>query len=241
MPSNRRAVIIGGTGLIGLAIAEALGRDGLSVILVHHQDAGRAERALHKLRRQEIHSSVARADVRDEAAVERLFAGILSDGSIDVLVNAVGSFHFKPFLETSPAEWDEALSSNLRTAVLCCRAVLPSMRARGSGSIVNVASMNAQILRARPNTLPYAIAKAGVVLLTKTLAATEGPYGIRVNAVSPGFVRGADHSVGNAQRTIPLAREAEASEIGQAVRFLVSTEAAYVTGAVLDVHGGAFL
>jgi 3-oxoacyl-[acyl-carrier protein] reductase len=240
MPAPERALILGGTGLIGLAIAQRLGRSGRSIILNYLHDERRADRALQALRDRGITASLACADVTDEAAVRTLFDDVLAAGPIDVLVHAVGTFRLKPFLETNPAEWDETLTSNLRSAYLSCRAAIPAMRARRRGSITLMASMNAHILRARPSTLPYAIAKAGIVLLTKTLAATEASYGVRVNAVSPGFVRGAEHPPQDVEK-IPLGREADASEIADAVEFLASNEAAYITGAVLDVHGGAFL
>ena len=241
MPRSRRALITGGTGLIGRAVAQALGDVGYSVILNYSTDEERATTVLRHLREDGTQASLQRADVSEESAVARLFEAVLREGPLDVLVNAVGRFHFESFLETTPDEWDAVLASNLRTSFLCCRAALPHMRSAGSGAIVNVASMNAQVLRAKPKTLPYAIAKAGVILLTKTLAATEAEFGIRVNAVSPGFVRGGGHPPRHPEKTIPLRREAEPAEIAEAVRFLVSDDAVYITGAVLDVHGGAFL
>ena len=241
MSPSKRALITGGTGLIGRAIALALGEAGYSVILNYSADESRASDVLRHLRERQIQASLQRADASQESDVARLFESVLGEGSLDVLVNTVGRFHFKSFLETTSDEWDAVLASNLRSTFLCCRAALPDMRSRGSGAIVNIASMNAGVLRAKPKTLPYAIAKAGVLQLTKTLATSEAKYGIRVNAVSPGFVRGGAYPPSRIEKTIPLGREAEASEIAEAVRFLVSDEAAYVTGAVLDVHGGAFL
>jgi NAD(P)-dependent dehydrogenase (short-subunit alcohol dehydrogenase family) len=241
MTSAPRALITGGTGLLGSAIAKELGRTGFEVHLNHLHDAERAAGVVKSLEAEGIAASAVRADVLDETAVSGLFDGLLAKGPIDVLVNAVGTFHFKEFLETTASEWDAVLASNLRATFLCCRAVLPHMRSRGSGSIVNIASMNAHVLRSRPKTLPYAIAKVGVVVLTKTLAATEGRFGIRVNAISPGFVSGSKHPASDPARTIPLGREATASEVARTAGFLVSEDGSYITGAVLDVHGGAFL
>jgi len=240
MPSTPRALITGGTRGIGRAIAEELAIRGHEVILNYAHDDATAAAAVDRVGRRG-RASAAKADVGDEGAVERMMANLLDSGPIDLLVNNVGDFLFKPFLETDLAEWNAILRSNLTSAVLTCRAVLPHMRQRKTGQIVNIASMNAEVLRAKPNTLPYAIANAGIVLLTKTLAATEGRFGIRVNAVCPGFVETGDYPPENGLRTIPLGRLARETEIAQAVVFLASNDASYVTGAVLNAHGGAFL
>ena len=116
------------------------------------------------------------------------------------------------------------------------------MRSRHWGHIINIAWMHAGALRAAPNTLPYAISKGGIALLTKTLAKSEGEYGIRVNAVCPGFIATeGGHLPDNAVDHIPLARLGEPKEIASAVAFLASDRATYITGAILDVHGGALL
>ena len=107
--------------------------------------------------------------------------------------------------------------------------------------IINVASMHAERQRAVPNTLPYTAAKAGVALLTKTLAKTEGPYGIRVNAISPGFVDTGVNLPPDGASAIPLRRMARPEEIAAVVSFLASDEASYITGSVFDIHGGALL
>jgi 3-oxoacyl-[acyl-carrier protein] reductase len=236
-----RALVTGGTRGIGRAIAEALAGRGYEVFVDYAQEDGAASETVAGIRGAGGSATAVKADVTDEGAVARLFADLHEEGPIDLLVNNVGDFLFKPFLDTTPSDWEGVVRSNLMSAVLCCRAVLPTMRSRRSGGIVNVASMNAEVLRARPNTLPYAVANAGLVLLTKTLAATEGPFGIRVNAVCPGFVETGAYPPTDVERTIPLARLARASEIASAVAFLASDEASYVTGSVLNAHGGAFL
>jgi len=241
MSTPRRALITGSTRNIGLAIAERLARDGYTPILNHAHDVEQADRALATIRQLCPESELIRADVTQERNVARLIEEAESNGPIDLLVNNAGAFLLKPLLDTSLDEWDRILKANLTSAFLCCRGILPRMRARGRGGIVSIASMHAERLRATPNTLPYAVAKAGIVLLTRTLAKTEGPYGIRVNAVSPGFVDTGANLPTNATSRIPLGRIAQPEEIAAAVSFLASDEAAYVTGAVLDAHGGALL
>ena len=241
MATHLRALITGGTGVVGFAIAKQLGHLGHEVILNYAHDDDRSHHAVERLRACGIAASATQADVTDESAVSSLFESVQKADALDVLINTVGEFLFKPFLETTRLEWEAIVQSNLTSVFLCCRQVLPQMRARQKGSIVNIVSMNAEVLRAKPNTLPYAIAKTGVVLITKTLAATEGRYGIRVNAVAPGFVEAGAYPPKDVARTIPLGRVAHAEEIGDAVAFLASDQASYITGAVLNAHGGAFL
>jgi len=241
MPQRRRALITGSTAGIGLSIAERLASDGFDVVLNHARDGDRANRALARIRDVCPAAELVRADVTDEDDVARLFDEARAAGPIDVLVNNVGAFLSRPFLETTLRDWRAVIDSNLISAVLCSREALPAMRNRG-GLIVNVASLHADAIRATPNTLPYGIAKSGIVGLTKTLAKTEGRFGIRVNAVCPGFVNTEDaHNPPDVTNRIPLGRLAEPSEIASVVAFLASADAAYVSGAVINVHGGALL
>ena len=241
MDRPRRALITGGTRGIGRAIAEALGREGYRVVLNYRSDEKSAGECLDQLTQMGIHAEAARADVRDERQVRKLVATAVSAGPIDVWVNNVGSFQFKPFADTSLAEWKAVLDSNLTSAFLCSREILPHMRDQGHGVLIQIASMHAEVARATPNTLPYAIAKSGVILLTKSLARTEAQYGIRVNAVCPGYVEGGDHTPSGIGGKIPLGRTAFPREVAEAVAFLASERAEYITGAALNVHGGALL
>ncbi len=241
MSTLRRVLVTGSTRNIGLAIAKRLATEGWCPVLNYAHDEGRAAVALAAIREIQPEAELVRADVTRPDAVDRMAVAVAAGGPIDLLVNNVGWFLYKPFLDTSPTEWDAALARNLSSVAWCCRAVLPAMRAQRRGGIVNIVSMHAERPRAVPRTLPYTIAKAGVVLLTKTLAKTEGPYGIRVNAVSPGYVDTGANVPPDAASKVPLRRIARPAEIAAAVSFLVSEDAGYVTGSVLDVHGGALL
>ncbi len=241
MSAERRALITGSTRNIGLAVALRLAQDGYTPVLNYARNDEQASHALEAVRAIRADAELIRADVTKESDVARMAEKAVARGPIDLLVNNVGAFLWKPLLETSPDEWNHVLSTNLIAAFLCCKALLPAMRERGAGSIVNIATMHAGRRRATPNTLPYAVAKAGVGLLTRTLAKTEGPYGIRVNAVSPGFVDTGENLPPGAASKVPLGRIAEPAEIAAVVAFLASDEASYVTGTILDVHGGALL
>jgi len=240
MGPTRTALITGSTAGIGHAIALDLARRGYRIVLNYHKDDARAQSALQEVHDLGATALLVRADVTSPDEATAMVERAEHEAAVDLLVNNVGTFHFKPFLETTPQEWDTVLRSSLLAAVHCSRALLPHMRSRSAGHIVNVASLNAGVLRAKPMTLPYAIAKAGIVLLTRTLAATEGIHGIRVNAVSPGFVDGGAFPPKNLGH-IPLGRLASGQEIAEAIAYLDSAAAAYVTGADLDIHGGAFL
>jgi len=239
--STGKALITGSTSGIGLAIAKRLAADGYGIVLNYAGNSDQADRAVSSIRSHTHHVILIRADVTDESDVKRLWDAAEASGPVDVLVNNVGDFLYKPWIETSFSEWNHILTSNLGSAFLCAREGARRMRKREAGRIVSIAAMNAEVFRAVPHTLPYAIAKAGLVYLTKTLAKTEGPYGIRVNAVCPGFVEGTPFPPASTEAAIPLKRLACPEEIADVVAYLVSEQASYVTGTVVHAHGGALL
>ena len=241
MTTERRVLITGSTRGIGLAMAERFAAAGDEVLLNYAHDEPRALKALRAIRGLTNKASLLRADVADEAGVGALVRDATIDAPVDVWVNNVGPFLYKPYRDVTAVEWRFILDANLSSAFLCCREILPSMRSAGRGVILNVATLAAESFRPTPNTLPYAIAKMGVVMLTKTLAREEAPFGIRVNAISPGFVEGGDHPPKDSQATIPLGRLVRAEEISAAAYFLASEDAGSITGAVLEIHGGALL
>ncbi|HKQ97027.1 MAG TPA: SDR family oxidoreductase, partial [Candidatus Polarisedimenticolia bacterium] len=166
----------------------------------------------------------------------------------DILVNNVGPFLEKPLAATTDEEWRRMIDGNLGSAFWCARAVLPGMRARRSGSIVNIGALNAEISPGMTHDAPaYSIAKTALMMLTRTLARAEGPNGIRVNAVGPGFIETesyADWSPKEQERwrsQIPAGRFGRPEEVAEAVAWLVSDKATYVSGAILTVHGGLWL
>ena len=167
-------------------------------------------------------------------------------GPVDGLVNVAGTFQIVDFVESSPADWTAMISSNLLTALVACRAVLPGMLARRAGSIVNFASTAGEYGSIRP-AAAYAAAKGGVIAFTKSLAREVTPLGVRVNAISPGPVNtpalqaaSPEQRAKAGARTL-FGRIGQPGDIASGVLYLLSDESAFVTGTVLQVNGGSLL
>ena len=249
MTSPRTALVTGSTRGIGRAIALRLARDGVVVVLNHARAGSAAEEAIAAVRAAGGRAHAVRADVTDAAECARLVReATAAAGPIELLVNNVGPFLERPLGETSDAEWRLMIDGNLGSAFWCARAVLPGMRAAGGGVIVNVGALNAEVSPGMTHDAPaYSLAKSALMMMTRSLARTEGPHGIRVNAVGPGFIEteayaGWDPDEQARWRSqIPLGRFGRPDEVAEAVAFLASSGAAYISGAILPVHGGLWL
>ncbi|KAE8763352.1 SDR family oxidoreductase [Georgenia thermotolerans] len=241
-------VITGGTRGIGLATAAALAASGHDLVLAFHRDEDAASRAADLLRRAGRGCLTVRADVTVDDDVTHLFAAAREEfGHITGLVNNAGTTaHVGDLADTPPDVVRRVIEVNLVGAVLCARAAAREMsRRRGGagGAIVNVSSA-AATLGSPHEYVHYAAAKAGVDALTVGLAKELAGEGVRVNAVAPGTVRTGIHAAagdpGRPDRVaarIPLGRAGEPEEVSGAVRWLLSEEASYVSGAVLRVAG----
>jgi len=248
MPPSRTALVTGSTRGIGRAIAVRLARDGYAVVINHASTSGAGE-AIDAIRAAGGTVHAVRADVSDPDECRRLVrAAQAAAGPLDVLVNNAGPWLERPLVETSDDDWRRMLDGNLGSAFWCCREALPAMRERQRGVIVNIGALNAEISPGMTHEAPaYFVAKAGLMTLTRTLARTEGPHGIRVNAVSPGFVETESYAAWDEterrhwRSLIPLGRFGRPEEVADAVSFLVSDRAGYISGAILTVHGGLWL
>jgi NAD(P)-dependent dehydrogenase (short-subunit alcohol dehydrogenase family) len=248
------AVVTGAAQGLGLGIAEALARRGAAVFLADVQRPKAAE-AAEALSRQGLAAEPVELNIADSGGVNRCFQTIAEErGRLDILVNNAGvGQNVAPVVELSDEEWQRVLGITLTGTFYCCRAAGRIMERQGSGSIVNIASINGQSPAAL--VAAYNVAKAGVISLTRTLALELAAYGVRVNAVSPGPVYTEFNKTVMAQRcrtlnlseeqmverirgAIPLGRWGEAFDIASAVAFLCSREAAWITGEVLRVSGG---
>lgn len=239
----RTAIVTGGTRGLGRAIALALLRDGFQVVLNYRFDDGAAARALDECSAAAERVRAVRADVSRREDVDRLMRDTLDlFGSIDVLVNNASRNVDRPFLEMSDEEWDVVIASNLTSAFMCSQAAARRMTETGGGVIVNVGATTA--IRGRRNGANYCASKAGVLVLTKCLALELAPA-IRVNCVVPGSIENVDApDPARAARLvggIPIGRLGRPCEVAEAVSYLVSDRAAYVTGQKLIVDGGQFM
>lgn len=249
MNEQRVAVITGSTKGIGKAIARHLAREGCDVVLNYRSDDEAAQSALRSFDDLPGKAAVVRADVSaPDGAAHLIETAIGRFGRLDILVNNVGPFLRRALFETSDDDWRRILDSNLSSVFYCSRAGLRVMRDRRTGSIINIGALNIEYSPVGVFEGPaYYIAKSAVIMLTRSLARSEAPFNIRVNAVNPGFIETEtyrqyrdEHKEAWA-RMIPLGRLGSPDDVAEAVSFLASDRARYVTGAVLHVHGGLWV
>ncbi len=232
----RTALVTGAARGIGRAVALGLAERGFDVA-VHYRSSRAAARAVAaEVRRKGRRALVVQADLTDpaaaRAAVEAAARGL---GGLAVIVNNVGDYLYKPIEEVSPEEWRAVLASNLDTAFFVTQAALSHLLAGGWGRVVFLGYAGAGQAVAKPHITPYFVAKTGVVLYAKALAARLAPHGVTVNVVAPGV---AENSVTQPLGEIPVGRPAYLEELVDAVGYFVGSSADYVTGQVLEVAGG---
>ncbi len=235
---GRHAVVTGGAAGIGLAIAERFVASGASVT-IWDADAAAARKAADALAGHAV-----AVDVTDAAAVERAVAQTRAAAeTIDILVNNAGITGPNDKLWDYPvAAWEKVFAVNVHGVFHCCRAVVPLMRARNYGRIVNIASVAGK--EGNPNASAYSASKAAVIALTKSLGKELADSGVRVNCVTPAAVRTALFAQMNQAHIdymlskIPLGRFGETREIAALVAWLASEDCSFSTGAVFDLSGG---
>ncbi len=245
MASRKIAVVTGASKGIGRGIALRLAEDGFDVVVNYASDGDGAEETASQIRQRGVEALVAQADIGFLDQVNRLFDRIVDEWGIPaVLVNNAGVQTWKSLLDLEEAEWDRTLRTNLKGAFLCTQRGAREMATRGDGRIVNIGSgCNKAPF---PKLVDYTASKGGLDLFTRVAAVELGPRGITVNCVAPGAVeiertrREAPDYAANWSPITPLRRIGYPRDIAAAVAFLVSPDAAFITGQTLYVDGGLY-
>jgi NAD(P)-dependent dehydrogenase (short-subunit alcohol dehydrogenase family) len=236
--SGRVAIVTGAARGIGLATARLLAERGHRVAAVDlDEERGRAEADRYGAEPFAV-------DVTDRPAVDQLVRDVVDRlGGVDVLVNNAGiAGRSLPTWELTDDDWNSVVALNLSGPFYCCRASLPTMRERGWGRIVNVASIAGK--EGNPNAVPYSATKAGVIGMTKAMAKEVATDGILVNCVTPAVIRTeildqvSEAHLEYMLSRIPMQRPGEVEEVARLIAWLASDECSFSTGAVFDVSGG---
>ncbi|MEV6119984.1 glucose 1-dehydrogenase [Streptomyces sp. NPDC052077] len=238
------AVVTGGNRGIGRAIATAFAEAGAAVAIAG-RDEKRNERAVAELVAAGADAMAMRADVTSRADLTALRDGVTERlGPVDILVNNAGIGIHGESLSLSDEDWDRVLATNLDAVWKASQVFGAAMVERGAGAIVNVGSMSGMIINRPQWHAPYAVSKAGVHHMTKSLAAEWAPHSVRVNAIAPGYTKTEISDIDRPEYRhywideVPMRRYAQASEIAPAALYLASPASSFVTGEVLVVDGG---
>ena len=240
---GRVALVTGGSRGIGRAIAVRLAQSGARVGFSYRDNHEAAQDVLGELKGGGAHAMAVAGDTSEAADVERTVNAVLSAfGRIDILVNNAGITRDNLLLRMSDEEWDAVLDTNLKGAYLVTKAALRGMIRQRSGRIINITSVSGLV--GNPGQANYAASKAGLIGFTRSVAREVASRGITVNAVAPGFIETEIWSATTEQareavlRMIPLGSPGKPEDVAEAVGYLASDAARYVTGQVLNVDGG---
>jgi len=230
------ALVTGGAKRIGRAIALALAGAGARVAVHYNHSKADAEATRRDIEKLGVEAFLVQGDISQVAETQRVAAEALKPfGRVDILVNNAGIWEPHDWDKITEADFDRFLDVNLKAQFFLAQALAPQMKARGRGAVVNLASVGG--LKAWPRYIPYCVSKAGVIMLTRTLARALAPE-VRVNAVAPGAIQFPGEEPNHSYiRKTPLGRTGTPEDIAQAVLFLCSS-AEFITGQILVVDGG---
>ena len=244
--AGKVAIVTGSKRGIGKAIALGLAEAGADVVVCTRVvEGGQLEAVADEIQRLGRRSLAVQVDVTQKTDVDNLVQRVMDEfGAIDILVNNAGIMSKGPILDLPEDEWDRVTNTDLKSYYLCCQAVGKKMVERGKGNIINITSTHA--INATPERGVYAIAKAGVIVLTRVLAKELASCNIRVNAIAPGAVKTKmteylwtdPEKLKYWENQIPLGRIPEPNEIVGAALFLASEASSYITGHTIVVSGG---
>ena len=247
--TGKVALVTGASSGIGRATAELMAAGGARVALNFHRNEAGAEAARAAINGAGGQAITIQADVTSAGEVRTLVERTVNElGPVDILVNNAGSLVERMrIMELTEERWDEVIDLNLKSAFLCCHAVTGAMIERKTGAIVNVSSIAGRTGGAL-GSIHYSTAKGGLITFTKGLAKELAPFGIRVNAVSPGVIDTPYHEQFSTPEMmkgylggIPMGRVGAPAEVAQVICFLASDAAAYLAGETIEVNGGMFM
>ena len=247
--TGKAALISGASSGIGAATALVFADLGAKVAIGYHQNRKGAEQVRESIAAAGGQAIALQADVREAAGIGALVEGASARfGPIDILVNNAGSLVERMKIrEITAAQWDNIMNLNLKSAMLCSQAVAPTMMERKSGAIVNIVSIAGRN-GGGPGAGAYATAKGGLIAFTKALAKEMAPFGVRVNAVSPGVIDTPFHEVFSTPEMIrgfvagiPMGRTGTSLECATVIAFLASEAASYMVGETVEVNGGQLM
>lgn len=243
---NKVAIVTGSAQGLGRATALTLAREGARIV-VSDLNLEKAKRVVEEIKISGGEAIAVKVDVSKKEDVESMVKATISEFSqIDILVNCAGICSSSPILEIRAEEWDRIFAVNLKGTFLCSQAVFREMIKRGSGKIVNISSASAKIGGVVVGA-HYSASKAGVICFTKSLALAAAPYKINVNCVCPGPHKTemtdlwGDEINARFKDMIPWKEYGQPQDVAEAVLFLVSEAARYITGEILDVNGGLIM
>jgi NAD(P)-dependent dehydrogenase (short-subunit alcohol dehydrogenase family) len=248
MNEQRVAIVTGANKGLGLAVAENFVKEGKKVVFVIRSKEN-LEQTRQRFQQEEIQKQVMfiQLDVSDINGIKSAINEVLNKwGRIDILVNNAGIRFETPIEEINEEEWDQVLSVNLKSTFFFSQAVIPAMKERGWGRIINMSSIGGQ---AGPLTsgAHYSASKAGQIALSKVYARSLAPYGITVNTVAPAAIRTPEMDkmdpakLAQMVETIPLRRVGEPREVSDLVSYLASESGGFTTGATFDINGGRLM
>jgi NAD(P)-dependent dehydrogenase (short-subunit alcohol dehydrogenase family) len=247
--TDKVAIVTGAGSGIGYATGVALSACGAAVAINFHRNESGAEALRNEIVTAGGRAITIRADVTLPGDVESMVRNTVNEfGAVDILVNNAGSLIERLRIrELTEERWDEVIDLNLKSAFLCSKAVVPLMIEKKNGSIINLTSIAGRT-GGGLGAIHYAAAKGGIISFTKGLAKELAPFGIRVNAVSPGVIDTPYHEqfstaemmTANVNAT-PLGRIGTAEEVAKVIAFLASDAASYVVGETIEVNGGMFM
>jgi NAD(P)-dependent dehydrogenase (short-subunit alcohol dehydrogenase family) len=248
MNEQRVAIVTGANKGLGLAVAENFVKEGKKVVFVIRNKAN-LEQTRQRFQQEALQKQVMfiQLDVSDINGIKSAVNEVLNEwGRIDILVNNAGIRFETPIEEIDEEEWDQVLSVNLKSTFFFSQAVIPAMKERGWGRIINMSSIGGQ---AGPLTsgAHYSASKAGQIALSKVFARSLAPYGITVNTVAPAAIRTPEMDkmdpakLAQMVETIPLRRVGEPREVSDLVSYLTSDTGGFTTGATFDINGGRLM